>query len=152
MKRGLSIASDILLSLAVCAWVGGRAALGAFAARITFRTVPRELAAPTMNQIFREFGVVTSVAIGVLLVALLLRVMSTRFAERLLLLCGVCLIALGLFGVLYVEPQITQLYLAGRSLDPEFQTLHRLSERSAHLELLFSVGLFYAMAKQRVTS
>lgn len=152
MKRGLSIASDILLSLAVCAWVGGRAALGAFAARIVFRTVPRELAAPTMNQIFREFGWVTSIAIGMLLVALLLRVMSTRFAERLLLLCGVCLIALGLFGVLYVEPQITQLYLAGRSLDPAFQTLHRLSERSAHLELLFSIGLFYATAKRRVAS
>lgn len=152
MKLALRITSDVLLSLALAAWVGGRAALGAFAARVVFRTLPRELAAPTMNRIFRDFDYVIAAALGVLALGLVLRFLAVRFATPIVWLCGGALLALGLFAVLYVNPQISALFTAGRSLDPSFQTLHRISERSAHLELLCSLGLFYGLARTRASA
>src|SRR5262249_2357502 len=72
LKRGLALA-DPLAALALVAWVGGHAALGAFAARILFRDLPRPIAAPAMTTIFRSFDQLILAALGVLALATLVR-------------------------------------------------------------------------------
>lgn len=141
------ILSDVLFSLALCAWVGGRAALGAFAARLVFGTLPRAMAAPTMNQIFRQFDWVIWSALVLIVVALLLRVAAPL--DRWLFGAGGLLLVLGLGDVLYTSPHITALWEAGQSGSPEFATIHHLSERSAHLELALAIVVFVLLARRR---
>jgi uncharacterized membrane protein len=145
MSRARSIVLiDTLSALAMTAWVGGHAALGAFAARIAFQELPREMAAQTMTRVFREFDRLMWVAIVLVVACALLGVIlrggAFRSQVRLGVELGLC--ALGLFEVLYVHPGIETLYQAGRTLDPAFAALHRLSERCAHGEVLLVVVIF----------
>lgn len=145
----MRVLSDLLLSLAICAWIGGRTALGAFTARILFRKLPRELAAPTMNQIFTEYDWVVRAALVLIVIGLVSRVVTSGTVDRLLLASGAILLALGLFDQLYLAPHMSALYEAGRSGEPEFARLHRLTSASANLELLAGLALFGGMAVAR---
>jgi hypothetical protein len=148
MKRTAVAIADTITSIALVAWVGGHAALGAFAARIAFRDLPRALAATTMTTVFRQFDAV--IAVGLLLVGLAL--ILRGWAERPLGLAfggSLLLVALGAFELLYVHPQIEQLFRAGRTLEPAFASLHRLSERCGHLEVVLSCVVLAGQAFAR---
>lgn len=142
MRRWLEAICDVLSVLATAAWVGGHAALGAFAARIAFQELPRAEAARTMTRVFHEFDFVVLACIAVLSVAAIggaaARRSSVRSQVRLGLELGLCV--LGLFEVYYVHAHIEAMFAAGRTLEPAFQVFHRLSERCSHAEL----GLFVA--------
>jgi hypothetical protein len=88
--------------------------------------------------VFHEFDAVIAAAIAVLLVAAVLgawaRGGSSASQVRLGLELGLC--ALGVFELAHVHPRIETLYAAGRTLEPAFAALHRLSERCAHGEML----------------
>lgn len=136
--------ADVLSGLALVAWVGGHAALGAFAARIAFRSLDRGDAARTMTQVFHEFDRLILAAIAILALSAVAGVgargFATRSQVRLGLELGLC--ALGLFEVFHVHPAIEAMFAAGRTLEPAFQSLHRLSERCAHGEVLLVLALF----------
>jgi hypothetical protein len=138
VRGRVGVFADVASLMAMVAWVGGHAALGAFAARIAFRSLPRPLAAQTMTQVFHEFDLVIAAAIGVLLISAVLGVWarggSTASQVRLGLELGLC--ALGVFELADVHPRIESLYDAGRTLEPAFAAVHRLSERCAHGEVL----------------
>ena len=68
MKKLVAVC-DALIALVLVAWVGGHAALGAFAARIVFRDLPRPLAATTMSTIFSSFDNLIGVMAAILLAA-----------------------------------------------------------------------------------
>jgi uncharacterized membrane protein len=142
--RRLRSMLDAISGLALVAWVGGHAALGAFGARVAFQELPRELAARTMTRVFREFDHLMWVAIVVVgasaLIGVVLRGGTFRSQVRLGVELGLC--ALGLFEVLHVHPAIEAQYHAGRTLEPAFAALHRLSERCAHGEVLLLVVIF----------
>lgn len=144
----LGAASDALSALALIAWVGGQAALGAFAARIAFQELARPDAARTMNRVFHEFDRVIEVAIVVLLasaiVGVLARPRGTRSQIRLGLELGLC--ALGAFEVLYVHHAIGVMFAAGRTLEPAFRAVHTLSEKCAHAEALLVLVLLVVRA------
>jgi hypothetical protein len=158
---------DALLALAVAAWVGGHAALGAFAARIVFRDLPRVMAAPTMNAVFRSFDRLIACALVVVLAATVAREwllgstppgsalagrrrLSTRTrADALVRAAAALLVAVGLFEVLYLHPRISELFEAGRTLDPAFASLHRLSERCGHLEVALAAAIYGGQAWSR---
>jgi len=144
--RAAAIA-DVLGALSLVAWIGGHEALGAFAARIAFQELPRPLAAQMMTRVFHEFGVVVIFpAIAALLVAALLGVWArpARLASQLRLGLELGLCALGVFELGYVHPAIEGLYAAGRTLEPAFAAMHRLSERCGHAELLLALAILVA--------
>jgi hypothetical protein len=139
-------------AVALVAWIGGIFALGAFAARIVFRDLPRALAAPAMSTIFRSFDgvvvacvVVVALATGWRLIALGVR----SRADRIALVAGTALTLLGALDVGYVHPGIERMFLQGRTLEPAFQALHQLSSRSANLEAVCAVLLLGAHAWSR---
>ncbi|HEX9104253.1 MAG TPA: DUF4149 domain-containing protein [Polyangia bacterium] len=151
MKRWLPVV-ETLTAVALAAWIGGIVALGAFAARIVFRDLPRELAAPTMSTIFRSFDgvvvaclVVVAVGTGVRLLALGLR----GRADRIALVAGTALTILGATDVGYTHPTIERMFRDGRTLEPAFAALHKLSSRSANLEALCAVLVLGAFAWSR---
>ena len=151
LKRWLPLV-ETLTSVALVAWVGGMVALGAFAARIAFRDLPRDLAAPTMSTIFRSFdGVVVAcvvvVAVGTGL-RLLARGMRGR-ADRIALVAGTALTVLGAIDVGYTHPTIERMFREGRTLEPAFQALHTLSSRSANLEAICAILVLGAFAWSR---
>jgi hypothetical protein len=153
MKRPWVVAvADTLMALAVAAWVGGHAALGAFAARIVFRDLPRPMASSTMTTVFRSFDSVILIALTVLIAAAIVRVinggLATR-ADRIVAGAALALGSLGLFEIVYVHPHIEQMFEAGRTLEPAFASLHKLSERSGHMEVLLMGILFAAQAFSR---
>src|SRR5215472_4235254 len=113
-------------------------ALGAFAARIVFRDLPRALAAPTMSTIFGSFDGVIVVAMALLTAAAVARWAALGLrgrADRIVLAATASLILLGMLDVGYVHPHIREMFEAGRTLEPQFQSLHKLSTRSANLEV-----------------
>ncbi len=139
---------DVASALAMVVWVGGHSALGAFAARIAFRTLPRPLAAQTMTQVFHEFDLVITGAAIVLLVSAIAgaRARDAGLPSQLRLGLELGLCALGAFELGYVHPRIEQLFAAGRTLEPAFAALHRLSERCAHGEALLVLAALVARA------
>jgi hypothetical protein len=153
VNRGkLAAVAELLTALAVAAWVGGTFALGAFSARIVFRDLPRDLAAPTMSAIFRSFDgvvvaciVVVALATGLRLVALGVR----GRADRIALVAGTALAVLGLIDIGYVHPTIERMFLDGRTLEPAFAALHKLSSRSANLEAICAILVVGAHAFSR---
>ncbi|MDB4968571.1 MAG: hypothetical protein JWN44_4260 [Myxococcales bacterium] len=140
VKRGTVAAlAETASALALAAWVGGTVALGAYAARITFRDLPRGLAAPTMSSIFRSFDGLVIACLVVLTAATVARLCAVGVrgrADRIALTAAAALLVLGALDVAYIHPQIEQLFLEGRSLEPAFLALHKLSSRSANLEAL----------------
>lgn len=137
------------MALAVAAWVGGVAALGAFTARIVFRDLPRDLAAPTMSTIFRSFdGVVVAclilVAIGAVVRLYALGIRGR--ADRVALVAAAALVVLGALDIGYVHPTIERMFRDGRTLEPAFAALHTLSTRSANLEALCALLILAAHA------
>ena len=153
MKRSTVAAlAETLTALAVAAWVGGTAALGAFAARIVFRDLPRGLAAPTMNSIFRSFDAVAVAGVVAIAVATGVRFIAVGVrgrADRLALVAAAALVILGALDVAWVHPQIERLFREGRTLEPAFAALHKLSSRSANLEILCAVLVVGAHAFAR---
>jgi hypothetical protein len=153
MKRATVAAlAETMGALAVTAWVGGQAALGAFGARFVFGDLPRELAAPTMNHIFRAFDRLILVALVVVVASALIRLGALGLrngADRVALAASVALVLLGLLDVAWVHPAIGALYDAGRTLDPSFHSLHALSARAAKLEIAVAALLFGAWAFAR---
>jgi hypothetical protein len=154
-ERGRVVAvADALMALALTAWVGGHAALGAFAARIVFRDLPRALAAPTMNAIFRSFDGLIIGAVLVLAASAAARAWAVRplgkNADALVTVAAVLLVLLGALEVGYVTPRISEMFLAGRTLEPAFASLHHLSERCGHLEVLLTAALVGGQAWARV--
>ena len=147
MRPRLAAVGEAFAQLAIVAWVGGHAALGAFAARIVFAEVPRALAAPAMARVFREFDRVIAAGVVILVLGVLARFFAgggRRRIDFVVLGTALLLAALGLFEFAWLHPRIEQLFVAGRSVDPEFLSLHRLSERAGHLEALFAVLFFGA--------
>ena len=138
--------ADVLSGLAMLAWVGGQAALGAFAARIAFQELARPDAARTMNRVFHEFDRVIIVAIVMLAFAALLGLWARGLGAWSQIRFGLelGLAALGLFEVLHVHPGIEAMFTAGRTLEPAFAALHHLSERCAHAEAALVVALLIA--------
>ena len=152
MKRGNAALLDGSITLAVAAWVGGHAALGAFAARIAFRDLPRGLAAPTMTTIFRSFDNVIAGCLLFLVLATLARGWTRGFQARSdwwVAVLSVGLSAVGALELLWVHPAIEKMFEAQRTLEPAFDKLHRISERCAHLEVLLAAALFFALAFAR---
>jgi putative copper export protein len=150
-RRVLSAVADVLSALAMVAWVGGQAALGAFAARIAFQELARPEAARTMNRVFHEFDRVILVAVVILAIAAIVgalsRASNTRSQIRLGLELGLCV--LGVFEIFYVHHGIEAMFLAGRTLEPAFRAMHSLSERCAHLEALLVVAVLTVRAWPR---
>jgi putative copper export protein len=153
MNQGrLAALAETLAALAVAAWVGGMFALGAFSARIVFRDLPRDLAAPTMSAIFRSFDgvVVACVVLVALATGVRLIVLGVRSrADRIALVAGTALCVLGLIDIGYVHPTIEHMFLEGRTLEPAFQALHKLSSRSANLEAICAILMVGAHAFSR---
>jgi Domain of unknown function (DUF4149) len=152
MKARLGAACELVGALAIVAWVGGHAALGAFAARIVFRDLPRAMAAPTMSAVFRSFDGLILAALVALAAATVGRVAAlglTRRAERISLGAALGLVAVGALEVAYVHPSIEAMFLAGRTLEPAFASLHKLSERCGHVEVLLAALWFGAAAWAR---
>jgi hypothetical protein len=144
--------ADTASALAVTAWVGGIAALGAYSARIVFRDLPRETAAPTMNAIFTSFDTLIVLALVVLAAATVARVWAVglaKRADRIALAAAVSLLFLGLLDVGYVHPAISRMFIEQRTLEPLFLALHKVSSRSANLEIAVSALLFGAQAFSR---
>ena len=143
--RGRAIVASLaetVAAVAMVAWVGGIAALGAFAARIVFRDLPRGLAAPTMSTIFRSFDGLIVACVIVLAAAVIARLFAVGLrgrADRIALAAASALIVLGALDVGYVHPAIERMFLAGRTLEPAFAALHKLSSRSANLEIVCAI-------------
>jgi hypothetical protein len=143
---------ETLIALALVAWIGGTFALGAFTARIVFRDLPRDLAAPTMSTIFRSFDGVVVTCVVVLAVALGARLVAVGVrgrADRIALVAGTALVVLGALDVGYVHPAIERMFREGRTLEPAFAALHQLSTRSANLEAICAILLLGAQAFAR---
>jgi hypothetical protein len=153
MKRPAVVAIlDTIAALALVAWVGGHAALGAFAARIAFRDLPRPMASSTMTTVFREFDTAIIVAMVVLVLVTIGRVLAiglTNRADRIAVGAALALVALGAFEVAWVHPQIEQMFLAGRTLEPAFASLHKLSARCANVEIALTAVILGAQAFSR---
>jgi hypothetical protein len=142
-------AAELAGALAIVAWVGGHAALGAFAARIVFRDLPRAMAAPTMNSVFRSFDHAILAAAIVLAVATVARVAALGLggrSHRVALGAALGLLAVGALELAYVHPSIEAMFLAGRTLEPAFASLHKLSERCGHVEVALAALWFGALA------
>jgi hypothetical protein len=153
MKRATAAAvAEVATALALVAWVGGTAALGAFAARIVFRDLPRALAAPTMSAIFRSFDGLIVGALIVLAAAAIVRLYAVGIrgrADRVALAATAALLVLGLIDVGFVHPRIDAMFREGRTLEPQFAALHQVSTRSANLEILVAALLLGAHAFAR---
>lgn len=143
---------------AAAAWVGGHAALGAYAARIAFRDLPREAAAATMTTIFSSFDSLAAACVLLLAAATVARVWAlgilgrhgaTRRSDLLATLAAVGLVAVGLLTLLWVHPQIEAMFRAGATGGSRFQTLHRVSERLGHAEVVLTIALFGGFAWRR---
>jgi hypothetical protein len=145
---------DALIALALVAWVGGHAALGAFAARIVFRDLPRPLAASTMSTIFSSFDTLVGVGAAIVFAAALARFVARRGSSTTLdlLISAACgfLVFIGAFEVLWLNRQIVEMFHAGRTLEPAFGALHRLSERCGHLEVLLAAVILFAQSFGRL--
>ena len=151
-QRWPVVLGDTLAALAIVAWVGGHAALGAFAARIAFRDLPRLYAAQTMTTVFRSFDGLIAAAMVVLLAAAILRALGAglgRRADRIAFFAALALCALGLFELSWVHPQIQEMFDAGRTLEPQFQSMHKLSARCANVEIALSALVLGAQAWAR---
>jgi uncharacterized protein DUF4149 len=148
-RSGLVALCETLTALAITAWIGGTFALGAYTARIVFRDLPRGLAAPTMSTIFRSFDAVVVACVVVLALAvgarLMLRGVRGR-ADRIALVAGTALVLLGALDVAWVHPSIERMFREGRTLEPAFAALHKLSSRSANLEAICAMLLLGAHA------
>lgn len=151
-RPGLAAAAEALTALTLMAWVGGHAALGAYAARIAFRDLPRPLASSTMTAVFRSFDGLITVGLILLVAFTTLRLVAVGLAtrpDRVATFAAFALVALGAFEVLYVHPQIQAMFEAGRTLEPAFDSLHRLSARAANLEIVLSSIILFAHAWSR---
>jgi len=151
-KRWPIAVGDTLVALALTAWVGGHAALGAYAARIAFRDLPRPLASSAMTTIFRSFDGLIATAIVIVIAASVLRALAagwSRRADRVVLVAALLLAVLGGFELLYVHPRIEALFLAGRTLEPVFASLHKLSARCANVEIALTAVVLGGQAWAR---
>jgi hypothetical protein len=143
-KPTVAAIAETTSAVCVAAWVGGTAALGAFAARIAFRDLPREMAAPTMSTIFRSFDGLVVACIVLLAIATIARLYAVGVrgrADRIALVGAAALIVLGALDVGWIHPQIERMFLDGRTLEPAFAALHKLSSRSANLEIVCAIAL-----------
>jgi putative copper export protein len=143
-KATVAAIAETATAVCIAAWVGGTAALGAFAARIVFRDLPRGLAAPTMSTIFRSFDGVVVACVVVLAVATIARLYAAGIrgrADRIALVGAAALIVLGALDVGWIHPQIERMFLEGRTLEPAFVALHKLSSRSANLEIVCAIAV-----------
>ena len=154
-KPTVAALAETLMALALAAWIGGMLALGAFAARIVFGELPRDLAAPTMSTIFRSFdGLVVACVIAVAVAGgvRLLAVGIRGRADRIALVASSSLVVLGLLDVGYVHPGIERMFRQGRTLEPAFAALHQLSSRSLQLEAICAILVLGAYALGRTRS
>ena len=139
---------DVVSAMVLVAWVGGHAALGAFGARIAFAELARPDAARTMTRVFHEFDRLILAGIFVLaacaVVGIWLRGATVISQLRFGIELGLC--ALGLFEIFHVHALIEGMFAAGRTLEPAFQAVHRLSERCVHGEVLLVLGCFMTRA------
>lgn len=141
-RNTVGAVSEAVAAVAIAAWVGGIAALGAYAARIVFRDLPRGLAAPTMSTIFRSFDGLVVACLLLLAAAAIVRLFTLGLrgrADRIALAATSALLVLGALDVGYVHPAIERMFLAGRTLEPAFAALHKLSSRSANLEVVCAI-------------
>lgn len=148
--RLLSVA-DTVGSAAIAAWVGGHAALGAYAARIVFRDLERPLAATTMTTIFRSFDTLIVVAMVALGVALVVRAVAlgadvTRGANLVALVAALALLAAGVAAETWIHPAIERMFREGDTLSPAFAAMHKASSRLADLEVAAAIAWFGALA------
>jgi hypothetical protein len=151
MKKALPLIETVMAA-ALVAWIGGMFALGAFTARILFRDLPREAAAPTMSTIFRSFDGVVVACVVVVAIATGLRLLAVGLRhrpDRIALVAGTALTILGALDVGYVHPGIARMFAEGRTLDPAFHALHTLSSRSANLEAICAILVLGAYAWSR---
>ena len=151
-KSTVAALAEALTALAVAAWIGGTFALGAYTARIVFRDLPRELAAPTMSTIFRSFDGVVVACVVVVALATGLRLMAVGLRhrpDRIALVAGTALTLLGALDVGWIHPSIARMFTEGRTLDPSFHALHTLSSRSANLEAICAILVIGAHALGR---
>jgi hypothetical protein len=149
----LSIADTVAIG-ATAAWVGGHAALGAFAARIAFRDLPRADAAATMTTVFRSFDGLVVVALALIAVATAARLAvvgraSLKGAPFVAALAAAALLAVGLAGIAWVHPEIERLFHEGATVGPHFAAMHKMSERLGHLEVGFALLLFGSLSWRR---
>jgi hypothetical protein len=70
-------------------------------------------------------------------------------ADRIALVAGTALCVLGLIDIGYVHPTIERMFLEGRTLEPAFAALHKLSSRSANLEAICAILILGAHAFSR---
>jgi hypothetical protein len=151
MKRALPWIETAMTG-ALVAWIGGMFALGAFSARILFRDLPRETAAPAMSTIFRSFDGVVVACVVIVALATGLRLLAVGLrqrCDRIALTAGTALTILGAIDVGYVHPSIARMQNEGRTLEPAFHALHTLSSRSFNLEAICAILIVGAYAWSR---
>ena len=151
-KPTVAALCETLAALALGTWVGGMFALGAFSARIVFRDLPRDLAAPTMSTIFRSFDGVVVACVVIVALATGLRLLAVGLrqrCDRIALTAGTALTILGAIDVGYVHPSIARMQNEGRTLEPAFHALHTLSSRSFNLEAICAILIVGAYAWSR---
>jgi hypothetical protein len=153
-KPWVRTVADTVIGLCLVAWVGGHAALGAFAARILFRDLPRSAASQTMTTVFRSFDTLILTAMFVLLAAAVLRALTgvSKRADRIVVGACFALVALGAFEVVWLHPHIEGMFLAGRTLEPAFASMHRLSARCANVEIALAALILGGQAWARARS
>ena len=161
MRGRIAAIAETVSATCVAAWVGGNAALGAYAARIAFRDLPRETAAATMTTIFGSFDSLAAACVIALAAATVARVWAlgilgrhgaTRRSDLVATLAAVGLVAVGLAALLWVHPQIEAMFRAGTTATSRFQSLHRVSERLGHAEVVLAIALFGGFAWRRARS
>ena len=153
-RAAVRVACDTISAAAIAAWVGGHVALGAYAARIAFRDLPRDLASTTMTTVFGSFDTLARVALALLLLCVVSRVVALgraalRGADFVLLAAACALLAVGAAGIFYAHPAIERMFHEGNTLSPAFAAMHKLSEKLGHLEALSAVIFFGALAAPR---
>jgi hypothetical protein len=157
----LAALAETVASVAVAAWVGGHAALGAYAARILFRDLPRDTAATTMTTVFRSFDLLLAICVATLAVATLVRVFAlgifsrggvARRSDVFGTLLAAAMVAVGLAALLWVHPAIERMFHEGATMSSRFAAFHRLSEQIGHAEVVLGILLFgsFAWGRTRV--
>src|SRR5207249_899518 len=133
------------------AYVGGHAVLGAYAARIVFRDLPRPLAATTMTTIFSSFDGLAVAALALLAIAVVARAAALgrsgiHGAHLAVAAAALGVLVAGVLGVAWAHPAIEEMFRDGDTLSPRFAAMHKLAEKLGHLEALFGLALFATLA------
>jgi hypothetical protein len=151
-RPALFITAKTLEALALCLWLGGMVAVGAFVAPVAFAELARADAGRVMGECFRRLNSAGIACGGVLLLTLVLEGIAVPSspprlrAARAALAGGALALSLYLTFSLFPEME-AQRASAGPGPAPEgFAALHALSRRLLSFQMLLLLGALIASA------